>query len=350
MPGSRILCIRGTQNRISESSLQILKDNITLMDAWDLFEASENQLKAKNGTEFIFYGAKTYQSFRSLQRITLVWIDEAEELSGEAWDVLIPTIRPFLPGDPEPRFLIKYNPQDGNEAVHKMFVEKHHPDAEEFEINYPENPYFPKTLRKEMELCKSTDLEKYEHIWLGKKKKQAEGALWKQGDILRSTMPNYFDAITIGLDPSGSANGDECGIVADGRVGDTIHTIEDVSIRGEPLEWAQAAINLYRVLKADRIAIESNFGGKMAETIIHQLDPMVEVKNIFASRGKLLRAEPVKALYNQRLVYHTKIFANLEYEMTTYRADPKQKSPNRLDAHVFAVTDLYQPVRRWGPA
>jgi predicted phage terminase large subunit-like protein len=351
-PGSRVLCIRGTQNKISESSLQILKDDITLMGLWDRFESSENQLCATNGAEFLFYGAKAYESFRSLQRIGLVWIDEANELSEDAWDVLIPTIRPFLPGDPEPRFLIGYNPRYKHDPVHKMFVVNQHPEAEVFEISYNDNPYFPETLRRDMEYCKATNYAKYLHIWEGQLRNETVGALWKYADFRYGAIPESLHKIVVAVDPSGTSGpeANACGIIAVGKFGDNYTVIEDQTGIMSPLEWASTAINTYRRLRANAIIYEDNFGGDMVATIIRQIDKGIPIKAVHASRGKILRAEPIKVLYEQGLVTHAKPFPDLEYEMTTYTGEKGQSSPNRLDALVWGLTELSEVRPSWGVA
>jgi len=104
-PGSRILCVRGFMNKISESSLQVLKDVIEMMKLDSYFNITENTLSCKNGSEFLFYGGKSYQSFKSLQGVDICWVDEATELSAEAWKFLTPTIR-----SDDSKFLISFNP------------------------------------------------------------------------------------------------------------------------------------------------------------------------------------------------------------------------------------------------
>jgi phage terminase large subunit-like protein len=275
-----------------------------------------------------------------LQRINLVWIDEATELCEAAWDVLIPTIR-----EAGARFLISFNPRYKTDAVYQRFIINHHPDADVFQINYNENPFFPDTLKTEMEYDKSINMAKYLHIWEGGLIDETVGALWKHGDMHYAPAPEVMQKIVVAVDPSGTAKAtsDACGIVAAGRQGGRYWVIDDVTRIASPLEWAKAAINIYYKLKANCIVYEDNYGGDMVPTIIHQLDARILCVPAHAARGKMLRAEPVKTLYEQGLVSHVRPFADLEYEMTTYTGEKTQASPNRLDAMVYALTNLSEP-------
>lgn len=331
---SRILCVRGTQNKISESSLQVLKDVIKMMNIEDYFIETENTLRGINGSEFLFYGAKTYQSFKSLQGINLCWVDEATELSKSAWDTLIPSIR-----DDGSRFLISFNPDKDTDWVYENFVIDKYINSVVVKINYTDNDFFPKEL---MEICmyeKETNLQKYLHIWEGELNILPEGALWNYG-LFQYGSEEEYDKIIISLDPSGSSKitSDACGIIVTARKGDKYYILEDATAIMSPQSWGSKAIALYHLYKADYIVYESNFGGDMIPTIIHQLDPNIPCKEVRASRGKLIRAEPIVALYESKNVYHIKKFKDLEYEYCFYIGDGK--SPNRLDAAVWGLSSL----------
>ncbi len=179
---------------------------------------------------------------------------------------------------------------------------------------------------------------------------EAPGALWKREDIDRhrirkGTSPD-FSRIVIGVDPTGSARGDECGIVAAGRSGEEAYVIEDASAHGRPEQWATAVTNLYRELKADCVVAEINYGGEMVEYTIHTIDPTVNVKTVTASRGKAIRAEPVSALYEKGRIHHLGEFPLLESELCLWV--PGDRSPNRLDGAVWALTELMLTAYEWG--
>jgi phage terminase large subunit-like protein len=133
----------------------------------------------------------------------------------------------------------------------------------------------------------------------------------------------------------------ETGIVAVGLGPfDEAYVLEDASMSGSPAEWATAAIRAYRHWRADSIVAEANNGGAMVKHTISSIDPSVNVELVHASRGKLTRAEPVSALYQQGRVHHVGQLPVLEDQMTTYTGRPGEKSPDRMDALVWAVTKL----------
>lgn len=179
-----------------------------------------------------------------------------------------------------------------------------------------------------------------------------EGALWRLMLIEELRVPDppiYPQRIVVAIDPAGSSaeSADETGIVAAALRGEPemgessphAFVLADESGHYSPTGWASAAIGLYRKLGADRIVAERNFGGEMVESTLRAVDPSVPVTTIHASRGKAIRAEPVSALYEQQRVHHVGAFPDLESEMTTWvPGDPD--SPNRLDALVWAITEL----------
>lgn len=349
-PKSRILAIRGNQNKISESSLQTLKDVISMMGLDNYFIMTENTLSCKNGSSFIFYGAKNYNSFKSLQRISLVFVDEATELSKPAWESLVPTIRAD-----DSRFLISFNPEKKEDWVYDSFVINNHPESVVIKMNYDCNPFFPEVLKVEMLYDKKSNLAKYNHIWLGQLISLTTGALFNQEmfhylseeerqDIIQNKY-GVFEKIVVALDPSGTskATSDACGIMVVGKYAgiDRWCIIEDKTKIQSPSEWASNSVALYNKYDANKIIYESNFGGDMVKAVIKAVDKYVPIDEVRATKGKLVRAEPIVALYEQGKVDHFSKFVDLEYELTTYTGDNKQKSPNRLDAMVWGVSYLF---------
>ena len=116
------------------------------------------------------------------------------------------------------------------------------------------------------------------------------------------------------------------------------YTLSDDSLQGSPQEWATAAVTAYHKYKADLIVAEKNNGGEMGEAVIKQVDPIANVKLVHASRGKVTRAEPVSALSEQGRDHHVGLFPKMEDELCMWL--PGDPSPNRLDAKVWAITEL----------
>jgi phage terminase large subunit-like protein len=167
------------------------------------------------------------------------------------------------------------------------------------------------------------------------------GALWTRDLIEQtrvSTIPDLV-RIVVGVDPSGSANGDACGIMVCGKAANGHgYVLDDASIQGLPAAWAAQAVAAYHRHHADRLVAESNFGGEMVSTTIATSPVRRPSRLVHASRGKLPRAEPIAALYEHRRVHHVGSYPPLEDELCSY--DGTGKSPNRMDALVWAMTEL----------
>ena len=170
---------------------------------------------------------------------------------------------------------------------------------------------------------------------------EAPGALWTREIIDNSrmfaAMPD-MERIVVGVDPSATSMGDEAGIIVAGKHKDEGFVLADRSVQGSPLVWAREAVAAYRAFKADRIVAESNQGGEMVELTIHQVDGSVPVKLVHASRGKQTRAEPISAKSEKGKIHHVGTFEHLEDEMCLWI--PGDPSPNRMDAMVWAFTEL----------
>ncbi|HKD38535.1 MAG TPA: hypothetical protein VKB78_17100, partial [Pirellulales bacterium] len=158
-----------------------------------------------------------------------------------------------------------------------------------------------------------------------------------------------FSRIVVAIDPSGSDDpeSDECGIIVaglDATQNQHGWVICDASGKYSPNEWAKIAIGLYHKYAADRIVAEINYGGQMVESTIRAVDPNVSYTSVTASRGKVARAEPISALYEQNRVHHLGVFPQLEDEMADFTSDFDRKvagySPNRVDALVWGLSEL----------
>jgi phage terminase large subunit-like protein len=193
-------------------------------------------------------------------------------------------------------------------------------------------------------------IARYKGTRLGRQELYAEiltdvpGALWNRGMIEGSRVsrvPVELRRIVVAVDPAVSANeeSNETGIVAAG-VGEDGHgyILEDLSLVASPDKWANQAVKAFYMHNADRIVAEVNNGGDMVEHTVRTVDKKVSYKSVRASRGKMIRAEPVAALYEQGKIHHVGYFGDLEDQLCTWV--PGEDSPDRLDAMVWALTEL----------
>ena len=204
----------------------------------------------------------------------------------------------------------------------------------------------------------ATVKKKYEGTRLGRQELFAEilndmpGALWTQETIDACRIEKIPSGVVlvrvvVAVDPSGvngeEDSGDTVGIIVAGLGSDEhVYVLHDGSLKGAPTEWGRRAVQAYHTFAADRLVAENNYGGAMVEHVIRTVDPNVSYKAVSASRGKVLRAEPVAALYEQGRVHHVGAFPALEDQMTLFgpRGYIGAGSPDRLDAMVWATTDL----------
>ena len=152
-----------------------------------------------------------------------------------------------------------------------------------------------------------------------------------------------------GLDPSGSST-NEAGIVAaaKGKNGHGYLLSDKSLLAPTPRSWGQEAVWLYHDLKADRLVGERNYGGDNIRQLISDIDGNVSYRDVYATRGKLVRAEPICALYEKGLLHNVGVFANFEEECCSYVPGISKVSPNRMDAGVWAFTELFPESLRLG--
>lgn len=307
---------------------------------WDrpTYNPSLRRVTWSNGAIATLYSADEPDRLRGPQH-DAAWGDElAAWRRPEAWDMLLMGLRL---GD-DPRVVVTTTPRPTalvkGLAAHKATAVTRSTTYENAANLAP--AFLEVTLRR------------YEGTRLGRQELNAEvledieGALWSQAmiDACRVATCPPLVRVVVAIDPAvtAGAESDETGIIVAG-VGKDGHgyVIDDRSGRYAPSEWARRAIAAYREHACDRIVIEVNQGGDMAEHTLRMVDRAVPVRRVHASRGKATRAEPVSALYEQGRVHHVgHALAQLEDQLCTWSPGTGQRSPDRLDALVWALTDL----------
>jgi phage terminase large subunit-like protein len=201
---------------------------------------------------------------------------------------------------------------------------------------------------------------RYEGTRLGRQELDGEfveersDAFWSRAqlDSVRIVPPDNVDLarIVVAVDPpAGSGAASRCGLVAAGRLHDgrMVVLADGTVTAARPEAWAARVVALWQTLEADAVVVEINQGGDMAESVLRHVEPTLPIVKVRASRGKYVRAEPVAALYAQGRVRHAGNFPELEDEMCLFGVDglPDGRSPDRLDALVWALTALSEPER-----
>ena len=308
-----------------------------------LYEPSKRRITWKNGAKAVCFSAEEPDALRGPQCYK-AWADELAtwKYDRETWDNLQMGLRL---GD-NPQCIIATTPKP-TKLIRELIAD--------------ENTYVTHGTTYENKDNLSASffkfiIKKYEGTSLGRQELLAEilddveGALWKMKTIEDNRVNKIpeLKRIVIPIDPAATANkdSDETGIVPVGIGHDDIaYVLDDLSGIYTPNDWAGKAINAYNKYKADRIIGEANNGGDMIETIIRNIDKSVSYRKVWASKGKMTRAEPIAALYEQGRVKHYGNVSELETEMTTWMALDGQRSPNRIDSLVWGLTELMLNAR-----
>lgn len=209
-----------------------------------------------------------------------------------------------------------------------------------FHFRSADNPYISQVALAD--IARDMSALAYRQEILAEDIDEAPGALWTRSDIEAGRLLKAPDCefVVVAIDPSATSTGDEAGIVTAGRADKHFYVLADDSLQGSPNAWAHAAVTAYHRHKADCIVAEANNGGEMVAAVISQVDATVPVRLVHASRGKQTRAQPIAVLWeaNQRRAHHVGSFPSLEDELCLWV--PGDLSPNRLDAMVWAGTEL----------
>ena len=339
-PGSRGAMVAATAADVRDVLVEGASGLLEIAPPWErpTYEPSKRRVTWRNGSQATLFSADVPGRLRGPQYHWAVADELAAWRYSEAWDMLQLGVR--LGNDP--RIVVATTPRP-TQIVRDLIADSTTAVTRGNTYANRANlaPRFLERIRAQ-----------YEGTRLGRQEIEGElledtpGALWTlaQIDALRvrnlSLLPE-MQRVVVGVDPSATAMGDEAGIIVAG-LGDDGHgyVLADASLQASPDGWARAAVAAYRANDADRIVAEVNNGGEMVQLTIRTVDPAVSYKAVHASRGKRTRAEPVAALYEQGRVHHIGAFARLEDEMCTWSALESDPSPNRMDALVWALTEL----------
>jgi len=160
----RVLCARELQVSIADSVHRLLSDQISALELDKCFKITQTGISCRNGSEFIFKGLRhNANEIKSLEGIDICWVEEAQKVSKESWDLLIPTIR-----KQGSEIWLSFNPDSPDDETWRRFVLSPPDDAIIRKVNYSDNPFFPDTLEQERAYAERVlNYDDYAHIWLG---------------------------------------------------------------------------------------------------------------------------------------------------------------------------------------
>ena len=169
-----ILCTREIQTSINDSVHRLLREQIELLGLDGFYRVTQNAIYGQNGTEFIFKGLRfNVREIKSTEGVDVCWVEEAQAVSADSWDVLIPTIR-----KENSEIWISFNPLDEHDPTYERFVLAPPDSAFVRKVNWDENPFFPEVLRQEMEWLMKRDYQSYLHVWEGEVRKMSNALVF----------------------------------------------------------------------------------------------------------------------------------------------------------------------------
>ena len=302
------------------------------------YESSKRKLTWPNGATALLFSAEEPDRLRGPQ-CEAAWCDElaAWRRMDETWDMLMMGLRlgtkprVIVTTTPKPRALLKRIATDP-----QTFLTR----GSTYDNLTNLAPTFAQTV---IARYKGTRLGRQELA--GEYLEDVEGALWQRewleaGRV--ATVPD-LQRVVVAIDPAATSGdeADETGIVVCGHgVDGRWYVLADRSCHLSPDGWGRRAVNAYEEFRADRIVAEVNNGGEMVAHVLRTILPSVPFTAVHASRGKVVRAEPVAALYEQGRVSHCGEFPELEDQLCSYTGEPGETSPDRMDALVWGLTEL----------
>jgi predicted phage terminase large subunit-like protein len=301
------------------------------------FEPSKHQVAWPNGAVAQLFGADRYDCLRGPQ-FDLAWVDEFAKFRypEKTYEQLMLCLRLGTPKciittTPRPITVLKDILEDPNTVKTVGSTFDNSSNLPQSFVDYVSKQYGSSPFGRQ---------ELYGDLLF-----ENQNALWKRDFIVYKQPTEPFVRIVVAVDPAVTynENSDETGIIVMGLCEDgTAYVIDDASGKYRPNDWGRKVVQKFHEFRADRVVAEVNQGGDLVAEMIKSFDPCVPYSAVRASRGKITRAEPIAALYEQRRIYHVQPFAELEDQLCQYSPETRRKSPDRMDALVWCSTELFK--------
>ena len=344
-PDSRWAIIAPTMSDARHTCVEGESGLVAALDRYGVrydFLRSANKITLESGSQLFLFSSEEPDRLRGPQ-FHGAWCDELGAFSRpEVYDLLLPTLRLGK----HPQLVITTTPRQT--SLMRELINIPNPGRVirrgttfDNKANLPESMI--ENLRSRFDGTKKGRQELY-----GELLDNFEDALFfrnhiEENRIVESPAQMPWYRVVVGVDPANTSNPDSAltGIVVVGVSADFhYYVLEDGSLRGQPNIWGQKAIDLAKKYNSTAIVLESNSGGEMVEAVIKNLDRRVKTRLVRASKGKDIRAEPISALYAINRVHHVGRHPELEDQMCNWIPNERGPSPDRMDALVWAITDL----------
>jgi len=344
LAGKRILYATPTQEQVEAFWHEVKQALVEPLEANVFYKNETRHIIELEGTNQRIR-AKTAWNADTLRGdyADMLILDEYQQMDEDAWALVGAPM--LLDNDGDALFI--YTEKRGKHHSKELFQKAAEDTSgrwQTFVFSSHDNPYLSREALAD--ITKDMTNLAYRAEILAEEIDDDPRALWKRDLIQHVTRFPDLARVVVGVDPPGSEDGAECGIVVAGSClqGDDLHlyVLGDYSLQGSPARWAGEVVSAYSRHSADRVVGERNYGGDMVESTIRSVEggKAVAYKDVIASRGKAIRAEPVVAQYERGRVQHVGAFAALEDECCNWVPGMSKWSPNRIDALVWACTDL----------
>ena len=380
----RALAAKGSRHAILRFRFNHVKESVvydTFPKVMDLcfphvsyhIDKSDWFAKFPNGSEIWFGGLDEKERTDKIlgKEYVTIFLNEASQISYSSYTIVetrLAQVCTYAKGSEikqmSLKMLVDENPPTMGHWTHKLFIEKKDPISKRVVENPDDygallmNPAdnidnLPKTYIERLQRLPKRQRDRF---WLGKFGDETENALWNP-DVIEASRVNGDDLpemvrVVVAVDPSGAdedenKNNDDIGIAVAGVGADGIgYFFEDLTMKTGPATWGKVAASAYQRHKADRVVAEKNFGGAMVEHVIKTADPNISYKAVSATRGKVVRAEPIAALHETGKIKLVGKFDELEDELSGFTTTgyAGERSPNRADAFIWAFTELFPGI------
>ena len=349
--GKRVLYAAPTQDQVEAFWFEVISIFHELITAKVLYKNETKHVVEYPGTKTRIR-AKTAWNADSLRGDTcdILILDEYQLMNEDAWELVGAPMLLDNDGDAvfiyTPPSLISRSVTKARDPLHaaKLFKKASLDTTgrwETFHFTSHDNPFISEQALSEISRDMTSLAIKQEIM--AEDVDEIPGALWSRKVIEDTRVPEKprTPRIVIGVDPQGKKKDSaETGIIAAAKGYDGHgYVIGDYSINGTPKEWGKRVVMAYYDLEADRVVVEANYGGEMVKEVIRSIDDTIPVKMVNATRGKIVRAEPVSARFENGECHMVGSYPVLEDELCSFTQE-SDWSPNRLDAMVWAITEL----------
>ncbi|MDF0540748.1 phage terminase large subunit [Sphingobium sp. H39-3-25] len=339
-----------------------------LADTRTKINETEMTIELGNGSIFFFAGLDSHNITRIMgDKFATIWLNECDEFDyGEVTKLKsrLRDVKKTVSGRELPlRMFYDLNPDLKSHFSYQCFILKNNP-ARNVPLRSPEDwvslqmnvsntdTHLGSDYLEDLMDGSEADVQRYVH---GYWRDEREYSMFKPSDVNAHRVvsaPDNLVRVVVSVDPAASSNenSDETGIAVVGQGADgELYVLADYSTRGSPETWAKAVVSAYTDFSADLVVAEKNNGGDMVERNMAVEAPYLPIKLVHASKGKVIRAEPISTLYSKGRVHHVGEFSALEQQMYKFHVDydrRKDGSPDRLDALVWGLSELTGEVEQ----